>query len=101
MRDSGLQLYLDNFVFTQIDPVAIHIDVHILDIRYMSVASLVLIGRFYVEIGQRAVAFTQFGEGVCAGAHEVMTLLVKCVIVRIPMYTANCFWRQEKGICSH
>lgn len=101
MMDSGLQPYLNNSVFTQIDPVAIHIDVHISDIGHTSVACPVLIGCFHVEIGQRAVALTQLGEGVGAGTHKVMTLLVKCVIVRIPIYTANCFWKREKGICSH
>ena len=52
MMDSGLQPYLNNSVFTQIDPVAIHIDVHISDIGHTSVASPVLIGCFHVEIGQ-------------------------------------------------
>lgn len=101
MINSGLQPYLNSSLLTKVNPVVIDINIHILDIGHTGVAFPVLIGCFHIEVGQGAVAVTQLGEGVGAVAHEVMTLLVKGVVVGIPMNSASSFWRQEKGRCCH
>lgn len=72
MTDSGLQPYLNSSFLTEVDPVTIDIDIHVSDIGHTGVASPVLIGRFHVEVGQGAVALAQLGEGVGAGAHEIV-----------------------------
>lgn len=67
-------------------PLASHINIHILDVGHANVASPVLVGCFHVEVGQRTVALAQLREGVRAGAHEVVQLIVKRVVVRVSFY---------------
>lgn len=75
--------HLDCASFSKDNCHAVYIDNHGSDIGHSLVTSSVLVLRVHTEVRQVGGDIADFGKGVGAGSHVVMSHLIKSVVVRI------------------
>lgn len=81
--------HLDCASFSKDNCHAVHIDNHGSDIGHSLVTSSVLVLRVHTEVRQVGGDIADFGKGVGAGSHVVMSHLIKSVVVRIATHWAD------------